>query len=366
MKKDTSPKPVSEKKSHRRLFTAFLLWLALILIVAGIVALVVLPKPEEVVEEAPEKATPVRVQSLKPQRLPDIIRVPGRLEPHVEALLAAEKPGRIVEVNGDVGDAVTNGQILLRVDNRLWKTMRERAELEREDAVRDQARWKELEAAGAVAGSEFEDITLRKNTAEITLDEADIMLSQSVVRSPIDGRIEDRGVELGEYANEGMGVFTVVDIDPLKMSFDVPERDIRYVEEDRDVTFSVTALGGRTCTGRVTFVSARAHPANNAFRVECTVDNPDHRLKAGMITDVELVRDYREQALAVPLATVIPDKGEHVVFTVVDDRAVRNTVIIDAILESSAVLAKGLEPGDRYVVEGHRALSDGSLVDIQD
>lgn len=369
MKEGQEIKTDAERRKRYR-WIGWLLWLFLLCVIAGIAGLVYLQKkkaeqPPETLD-AEERATPVRVTELRARRLPDVIHIPGTLEPVVEVPLSTEKPARIVEISVDEGDRVETGQVLLRLDDRIWQTALERAQVQWADAERDQQRWKELEAAGAVAGSEFEDLTVRMEQARIALTEAEIALSKMAVRSPIEGRVEERHADPGAYAMEGMHVFTVVDIDPLILTFDVPERDILFVEEGEQMTFTVSALSHRTFTGEVTFVSARANPANNAFRVECRVDNGNGDMKAGMIARVRLIRSYRENALAVPLAAVVPDRGEHVVFTVEDGRARRNMVILDAILETEVVIGSGLRAGDRIVVEGHRALSDGALVTVQE
>ena len=81
-----------------------------------------------------------------------------------------------------------------------------------------------------------------------------------------------------------------------------------------------------------------------------------------MIAQVALVRKEREGALVVPLAAVVPRKGEHYVFAAVDGRAVRKRVRIAALTGHEAVLESGVAPGDRIVVEGHRGLQDGMPV----
>ena len=126
--------------------------------------------------------------------------------------------------------------------------------------------------------------------------------------------------------------------------------------------FTLAALPGREFTGATTFVSSQADRASNAFAAELEADNADGALKAGMIAQVALVRKEREGALVVPLAAVVPRKGEHYVFAAVDGRAVRKRVRIAALTGHEAVLESGVAPGDRIVVEGHRGLQDGMKV----
>jgi membrane fusion protein, multidrug efflux system len=336
--------------------------LAVVVVLIGILA--ALPRPEEQVEAEAERAVAVRVLELAPRRMPDEIRLPGRIEPLQAALLPAERAGRVVELLVDKGAAVEAGQMLVRVDRRLWEAAHRRAAIERRDAERDLQRWRELEKTGAVSASDFEAVSRREESARIAVDETQVFLDQCEVRAPFAGLIADRLVELGDYANEGQAVLRLIRLDRVKLAFDVPERDIGAVAPGQEMSFTLAALPGREFRGTVAFVASQAARESNSFAVELEVDNADGALKAGMIAQVGLVRRVREAAVVVPLAAVVPRKGEHYVFVVENGRAVRKRVQIAALIGSEAVIEGGLALGEQVVVEGHRGLQDGLKVAV--
>ena len=337
-------------------------WGALGVVVAGIVFFAANRKPPEKAAREEEKPMAVRTIELEPRQVDDHVLLPARIEPLQEANLGAERAGRVVEIIADKGQMVEAGQVLLRIDGRLWDAARRRAEIEARDAARDLKRWKELEKTGAVSASDYEAILRRQESAEIALEEATTMLSQCEVRSPFAGVIVDRMVEAGDYANEGQAVFRLIRLDRVKVVLDVPERDIGSVQAGQRKGFTLAVLPGREFEGEVTFVSSQADRASNSFRVELEAGNGEGVLKAGMIAQVLLARREREGALVVPLAAVVPRKGEHFVFAAVEGRAVRKRVLIAAWTGSEAVLESGVAAGDRIVVEGHRGLQDGMKV----
>ena len=100
----------------------------------------------------------------------------------------------------------------------------------------------------------------------------------------------------------------------------------------------------------------------SAFRVEAVVANPAGELKPGMIASVQFKRGARDGAIVIPLAAVVPARGEHVVFVAKDDRAERRVVRIAAIAGQSAVIESGVDAGDEVIIRGHRALIDGALI----
>ena len=264
----------------------------------------------------------------------------------------------------DKGDRVEAGQVLLRLDCRQWEHILKKAEVELADARSDLERWDELKQAGAVSDSDFDDILRRARLAEIASGEARVHLSQCELICPISGVVDDRYVEAGEYANEGARLVKVIDIDRVKLTVDIPERDIVFVEPGNRIPFSVPVCADTVFTGRVTFVSGVARRENNAYRVEAAVSNIGRVLKGGMIARAEIGRGTVSAAVVVPLAAVVPRKGDHVVFVVRGDRAERRVVRIDSITGHEAILASGLAVGETIVVEGHRALQDGVLLEV--
>ena len=338
---------------------ALLAWglLAVVVVLIGVFAAA--PRPVEDVAAEAERAVAVRLLELVPRAVPDEIRLPAHIEPLQAALLPAERAGRVVERLAEKGDAVAAGQVLLRVDRRVWEAAHRRAAIELRDAERDLQRWRELEKTGAVSASEFEAVSRREESARIALDETQVFLDQCEVRAPFAGVLVDRLVETGDYANEGQAVLRLIRLDRVKVAFEVPEQDIGAVAPGQELVFTLAAVPGREFRGAVVFVSSQAARESNSFAVELEADNADGALKAGMIAQVALVRRVRPAALVVPLAAVVPRKGEHYVFVEAGGRAVRKRVQLAAMTGHEAVIESGLEAGERVVVEGHRGLQDG-------
>lgn len=316
-------------------------------------------------EPAQEKAVPVTVMTAELRRAAPRLMLTGRIEGMSELDLATEKAGRVVKLGADKGDRVKAGDVLLRLDDRVWKAALERARLALKEAERDLARWEELSRSGAVSASDYESMKTRRDQARTARDEAEALVSQCVVRTPVDGVVDERLLDEGEYANEGMLAFRVVAMDEVKLLVDVPEREIAAVHAGEPMEFTVDALGGAAFTGTVSFVSVAASRENNAFRSESIVSNPDHRLKPGMMARVRLERQGREETIVLPLNAIVPKKGEYFVFIADNGQAVRRRVNLDAVLGEEAIVSKGLKGGESVILEGNRTLSDGMPVVIR-
>lgn len=345
---------------------AFVLWGALILVIIMIVAISIALKFRKTNENEtpPEKKMAVNVLVLRNKDIPDTIVLPGRIEPFAKADVAVEKPGKIVSIEVDKGDHVDAGTILMQVDNDLWKVIQKQMEIELADAERNFVRWQKLKKAGDVSGSEFDRITTRRDRALIALEEAKIHVGKCLIKTPISGVVDARYVELGEYGSEGQPTFRIVNTDKLKVVINVPEQDIVNMAEGSPISFTVAALAGNSFTGHVSFISIEGSRKSNSFKTEIIVHNPGSELRPGMIVDVTLSRGIKKACVAVPLAAVIPKRGEDVVYVVSEGTAIKRIVRIDSIIGHLAILSSGVTPGEKLVIEGHRTLQDGMPVKI--
>ena len=357
-----------ERKPERKFrlsIGAVVLWSMLALAIVAIIVLGGLREPAELVEAVSEKAVTVRTRVVEPRAIDDRVVLPGRVEADKSAQLAAEKNGRIVEVTADRGDTVTAGQVLLRIDGRHWDVYGRQAAIELADAERDLARWDKLKGEGAVSSSEFDAMKRRRDLAEVAAEEAAVHVSQCEIISPIDGVVDARFVEPGEYLVEGQLVFTIVSRDQLNVVVKVPEKDIGAVKHGMRLTMHSDALSDSDLVGRVNFIAQAGDRTANTFAVELVVESPPPALRPGMVVDVDLLRGVRHDAIVAPLAAVIPKRGDHVVFVVKDGLAVLRVVRIETIVGADVVLASGLESGELLVIEGHRTLQDGVPVIVE-
>lgn len=341
--------------------------LSILGLVAILILLLMVLKPNgKELPETREAAVAVTTLTIDLTNTADIVYLPALIGANVDAMLAAEKAGRIEQINVDRGDHVEEGQLLLQIDDRIWQANLRQANSAADDARKNHERFEQLKTSGAVADSEFDSIKRAFIQADSMAEEAKINIEQCRVLSPITGTINDRFVEVGEYVQPGAPVFQVVDTATLKIILQIPEKDIYSIHPGDRMAFSVQPLPGRMFEGKVTFVAAQADGRNNAFRTEITAGNSDGTLRPGMIAQVEFKRGENQNMVSLPMSAVLPSKGDHVVYLAQDGQATRRKVQIESITRKRALISDGLEEGDCVIVEGNRALSDGQRVEIMD
>jgi RND family efflux transporter MFP subunit len=232
----------------------------------------------------------------------DVFEVTGDFVPPVRSEMATRFPGRVGRILTDAGARVTAGQPMLELESNYLKLDLERAEAEVSrtkaaltESERDWGRKKDLLAKGSVSQAAFdrseaafEQAKAARAAAETAHSLATQRLSDSVLRSPIDGVVLERRTDVGQHLAEATIAFVVVQTAPLKLRFRVPERWLGAVTAGAPVRAKVDPYPDETFTGKVSVIVPAIDPASRTFTVEALFPNADGRLRPGLFARVSL------------------------------------------------------------------------------
>lgn len=322
--------------------------------------------PEPTPAPTPEAdATAVRVRTVRPdvEDVEDVASLPGDLLPDRRATLAAEVPGTVESVTVDLGDRVERGQLLVKIDTRALEQAAAEAESVFRQTQAQLERARNLFDKRSITKKDLLDAVTNHEVAQARLASAELELEKSSVAAPWSGRVTRKHVEVGDYAAPGMPLIELVDIDPLRVRALASASDAPLLEVGSRALVRVDALPERTLEGRVTRMGAELDPAARTLDVEVEIDNPDGLLKPGMLARVEIPRRTVQDALLIPLEAVVDLGDRRVVYVVEDGKARRREVELGSVLGRRVVVASGLDPSARVIVEGTQEVSDGQRVE---
>ena len=129
-------------------------------------------------------------------------------------------------------------------------------------------------------------------------------LTDTVVRAPFDGVVEQRLVSVGDYVSRGTKVASVIRINPLRVELTVPGHYLSEVAAGRTVTLELDAFRGRTFTGRIRYVSPVLRTDTRALVVEAVVPNDSGQLKPGLFATAKIEQASETPAVLVTSAAV--------------------------------------------------------------
>ncbi len=315
-----------------------------------------------------EKAPPavkVSVRTIQPRAMRDVLRLPGETEARHDVTLAADADGPVEWIGPREGDRVTEGLLIATVDTATTKAVLDRLEAAYEMAKDKAERREALHKQEIVPKETLEEAETARLRAMFNLREARTQYERGFLYAPIDGVVNRRFVDPGEFVNRGAAVVEIVDVDRIRINVNVPEMDVRFLKKWHTVPVTVDAYPGETWEGIIDFVAFKADPGSKTFKVRVVVDNEDGRIRPGMVAHVSFLRRLISNALAVPLASILDRGGERYIFIEKDGIAHERAVKIGVIEREVAQIVEGLEPGENLIVVGHHEVEQGTRVTVQ-
>jgi len=311
---------------------------------------------------APAKVVPVETHQIIAQNLIEEFSLPGSLEAWKDLMLAAEIAGPIESVGAEEGDRVIANQALVKIDTLTLQINYQSARSVFDLRQKNERRFKQLIDEKLVSTQDYENASSALDIAAASLRSAEFMLSKGTLNSPINGLLEERFVDPGEYVGLGDPLVRVVQIDRLKINVDVPEKDIQYLKKGAIVKIDSSRISDRSLQGTIIHIGYVADPVTRTYRVRIEIDNSNMALRPGMIVRTRFVRRKLDQVLVVPLYAVVDRDEQKFLFIRNGEQVRQQRVLLGTTLKGEVVVREGLAAGDEVVIKGQQLLLDGMLI----
>lgn len=285
----------------------------------------------------------------------------GTFEPVRQNTVGSDAQGKVISLSVDEGDYVSKGQLIAKVDGEMLELQIQNADISIEGQKNDDARYTNLSKENAVAGVQVEKTKLGLRTAENQKKQLQKQLRNTNIRAPFSGTITKKMIDVGSFLGNGSPVVEITDISSLKLTINVPERDILKFKQQQNVIVKADIYGNRTFDGKVSNISVQADKAHN-FEVQITVKNAAKDLMAGMYGSVSLSNNKSVSALAVPRKALVGSSKNPQVYVVRNGKAVLTSFTSGTSDGDYIEVVSGIQPGDRIVVKGQVNLQDNSKV----
>jgi membrane fusion protein, multidrug efflux system len=323
------------------------------------------------------------------------LSLPGSVQPLQETVLYARASGYVRKWYVDIGDRVTEGQVLADVetpelDQQIDQARAELAQAQaallqskanRQLSMANLDRYKALAPSGVVSQAELE-----QRQAQAQVDEATVSVSQAAIAaqdanmrrlaqlksfshvvSPFAGTVTQRWVEIGALVTAGNGqpLYKVAEMDPARVFTQVPQDVAAGVHADLPAAVTVREYPGRTFEGKVTRAADELDPVTRTMNTEVRVANADGALIAGMYAEVALTLPTPHRVFEVPATALSSDShGQRVALVDADSRIHLVPVVVERDTGPTIEIASGLTGSERVVKLASADLVEGKLVDV--
>ena len=288
------------------------------------------------------------------------LELSGELLPLRQVVVVPSIPGQVTQVKVQVGDRVSQGQLLVLMENTQQELQLRQAKIGVEAGRVEVAKLEHLVEQGAVA-----EQVLRGAKAELAQGEALLELAQyaydvTFLKSPLTGVVGYIWAKEGELMGNTQAVL-VMNVEKVLVQLTVDEGQLAYLAEGMPLSVEIPALGSVPRQAVVSTISPGTIPNTRSFLVLVEVDNPDGDLKPGMFARVIVEGESRFSVL-VPGSALREEAGKAYLFVVSRNRVEQRLVETGMRQDGRVEILKGLNPGERYVVRVPSGLVDGSSI----
>lgn len=285
----------------------------------------------------------------------------GTFEPVRQNTIGSDASGKIIRLNVEEGDRVSQGQVIAKIDDEMLQLQLENAEVNIEGQKNDDIRYTNLAKDNAVPGVQVEKTKLGLKSAEIQKKQLQKQLRSTNITAPFSGVVTKKLVDIGSVIGGGSQIVEITDISSLKLTVSVPERDILKFKLNQDVSIKADIYGDRSFNGKVTNVSVQADKSHN-FKVQITVKNAQQELMAGMYGSVSLVNSKSITALAIPRKALVGSSKNPQVYVIRNGKAVLTSFNAGTSDGEYIEVISGLSKTDKIVTKGQVNLQNNSNV----
>jgi membrane fusion protein, multidrug efflux system len=335
---------------------------------------------------APGPTIPVTAVIAEKKNIPVFVRGIGTVQAYKMVNIKTRVDGHIVKVSFEEGRDVKAGDPLFQIDPRPFQALLEQAQAakQREEAQLSGAQL-DLERYSKLIGSGFQSRqsvdqqkaivdALKGSIAadQAQIDTAQLNLTYSDIRAPIDGRTGQRLVDLGNMVqtSQGTTLVTITQIKPIFVNFTVPQDatdEIRRNQAADALTVLAYSSDDKTklAEGKITLIDNQIDTTTGTLRLKATFENTDERLWPGEFVNARLQLSVRRDAVTVPQRAVMQGASGYYAYVVKPDNTVERRVVeVAATQDGIAVISSGMSIGEKIASDGQYRLVNGSRVRV--
>lgn len=297
------------------------------------------------------------------ENLDNVVTSSGTIYPNEEIELRAEASGRILVLNIKEGSRVAAGQVIAKIKDTDLQAQLKKLNFEVELAKQTEARQKKLLDINAISKEEYEITANKINTLNADKELIEANLDKTVLKAPFAGKIGLKNVSQGAYVTPATSLATLVQTNPVKVDFTVPEKYSTLIKVGRGVKFEVEGQP-EAYYANVVAIDPKIDPNLRTLKLRALAKNPADRLVPGMFVRVSVDLDI-SKAIMIPTEAIVPILKGKKVYVVKDGKA--NEVMVETGLRTDKKIQvlSGLSAGDSLIVSGIMALKKDSPVKVK-
>jgi membrane fusion protein (multidrug efflux system) len=318
----------------------------------------------------PEAVTTIKARQ---EQWPATIAAIGTVHAVRGVTVSADLPGVVESITFESGRPVREGDVLVRLDTRQERAQLAAAESQRDLAHLNLDRVRGLVGQGIVAQAELDRASAEHKQAEARVGEIRATIDRKRIRAPFGGVLGIRQVNLGQYLNAGDPIVPLQALDPLHVTFSVPQQQLGQIRMGGEVQVTAEGQPGGPAAGRLTAIDSVVDEATRNVQVQVTLDNPGGRMRPGMFVQARVLVGEAASVVTLPASAISYAPYGDSVFVVADMKGAAGApytgvrqqfVKLGGARGDQVAVLSGIEAGAEVVTSGAFKLRNGAAVQV--
>lgn len=291
------------------------------------------------------------------------LEVTGTLEANESVELHSEVSGLVTSINFKEGSNVTKGSLLVKINDRDIQAQLQDALTKQKLSATNENRSRQLLEKGAISQEEYDTSLANLQSLKAQAQLIRAQLAKTSIFAPFSGKIGLRSISEGVYLTPAAIIANLSSINPLKISFSVPEKYIGQIKNGSEVSFTTDGYS-KTFTGKVFAIEPGINTQTRTLQIKALVPNPNNELFPGSFAKIKLALTTTKDAIMIPNEAIIPVLKGKIVFISKNGKAQQVEVEAGTRTADNIVITSGLKVGDTVLTTGAMALKQDAPVKV--
>ena len=292
------------------------------------------------------------------------LEISGNVAANESVVLRSEVSGLVTGIFFKEGTNVNKGAVLVKINDSDIQAQLKDILTKQTLAATNENRAKQLLEKGAISQEEYDNslAALQSLKAQVMLIKT--QLAKTSVVAPFSGKIGLRSISVGEYLTPSTSIANLLSVNPVKISFSVPEKYIGQIKLNSEISFTTGAYT-KVFKGKVFAIEPGVNQQTRTLQIKALADNSSGELLPGSFAQIKLTLATIKNAILVPTEAVIPVLKGKIVYVVKDGKAQQISVEAGTRTAESILITNGLNIGDTVLTTGAMSLKPDAPVKVK-
>ena len=309
-------------------------------------------------------STPVDIYIAKRIKTDNTIFASGTVVSNEEVELRSEVSGRLVELNIREGSFVKKGAVIARLANDDLQAQLKKNQFEEELANQIEARQKKLLEIDAISKEEYDLAVNKVNTLGADKEFLQVQMARTQVMAPFSGKIGFKNISEGAYITPTTIIANLVQTNPVKIDFSVPEKYASKLVRGQELTFKIDG-NDDIFQAKVTAINPKVDESLRTLKARAIASNSKGNLLPGMFVRVEVPLQAKE-AIMIPSQAIVPILKGKKVYVLRNGKATEAIINTNLRTDKLVEVEEGLVEGDSIIISALMSMRQGAPVVVRD